>query len=112
MSVGSFNLKRESLLVGEKITLKLCYLRILAMEKLEFGKTGNMILVLGLKWKGTNYTKTVNKFIMNSWEVWGAVFVQLWFPFYEQSSFFPAGIWLDLSSNQEFSRDRLDYLIS
>ena len=52
MSIGSFKLERESLLVGEKITLKLWCLRILAIEKLEFGKKGNMILILGLEWEG------------------------------------------------------------
>ena len=44
------NLETESLLVGEKITLKLCCYRILAMENLKFRKTKeNMILILGLE---------------------------------------------------------------
>ena len=42
-------MERVSLLIGEKITLKLCFLRILAMEKLGFGKKGNVILILGLE---------------------------------------------------------------
>ena len=49
VSIGSFKLERESLLVGEKITLKLWCLRILAIEKLEFGKKGNMTLILVLE---------------------------------------------------------------
>ena len=36
MSIGSFNLGRESLLIGENITLKLCRIKILAMEKPAF----------------------------------------------------------------------------
>ena len=39
-------MKRDNLLIMEKITLKLCCLRILAMEKLEFGKKGDLILLL------------------------------------------------------------------
>ena len=40
----STNWERECLNVKEKTTLKLCCLRILAMEKQHFGKLGNMIL--------------------------------------------------------------------
>ena len=50
MSVGSFNL--DSLLIREKIPLKLCCLRTLAMEKLDI-KWGNMILIIEaeLEWE-------------------------------------------------------------
>ena len=49
MPIGSFNLERESLLIGEKITYKLCCFRILAMEKLEFGKKDVMILIFRMR---------------------------------------------------------------
>ena len=51
MSVESFNLERERLLTGEKISLKLCCLRVLAREKLEFGKS-IIILILELECEG------------------------------------------------------------
>ena len=46
MSIGSFNMERKSLSIREKITLKLYYLRILAMEKIDFGKEGVVILTI------------------------------------------------------------------
>ena len=63
-------MERECLLVGEKITLKLCSLRILAIEKLEFGKKRNMILILGLELEGCP----------TNWES----FVELWTIIYEK----------------------------
>ena len=45
VSIESCNLERESLLIGEKIML----LKILAMEKLKFGKKG---MILELEWGG------------------------------------------------------------
>ena len=38
MPIGSFNLERENFLIGKTITLKLYCLRILAIEKPEYGK--------------------------------------------------------------------------
>ena len=49
MSIVFFNLEREYLLIGEKITLKLCCLKMLAMEKRNFEK---MILIFELEGEG------------------------------------------------------------
>ena len=43
MFIAYFNLERESLLVEE--IFKLCYLRILTVKKVDFGKQGIMKLI-------------------------------------------------------------------